>query len=241
MQPEGVNTIFSLHPRLKTTAGLVPVTRCVADIGTDHALLPLYLIGRGVAARAIAVEKKAGPAAAARRAVAAAGLEERIEVRTGDGLAALSAGEVQVIVIAGLGGETIAAILEAGAATARDAGWLVLQPMNRAAFVRRWLAANGWRIEAEELVEERKRLYQAIAAAPGGGRELSRLEEEAGPVLLSRGHPLLGRLLESIEARYRYELEGLYHSVREETEARKEELLERLAEIRRVTARICNK
>lgn len=215
----------------------MPAAKCVADIGTDHALLPLYLVDRGIAGRVIAVEKKAGPAAAARRAVAAAGLDDRIEVRVGDGLATLSAGEAQVIVIAGLGGENMAAILEAGAAVARDAGRLVLQPMNRAAFTRRWLAGNGWRIDAEALVAERKRLYQVIAAVPGEGQGLSWLEEEAGPVLLSRGHPLLGRLLESIAARYRGELEGISYSARGATAARREELAERLAEIRRVITR----
>lgn len=198
-----------LSPRLKAVADLVPALRCVADIGSDHALLPLYLIEKGIAQRAIAVEKARGPAATARRAVAAAGMEERIEVRVGEGLSSLSAGEAEVVVIAGMGGETIAAILTAGATVARTARLVITQPMNRAAFFRHWLTQNGWRICAEGLAKERKHLYQVIAIVSGIGQELSWLEEELGPCLLTSRHPFLKELAARTLRYYEQRLTGL--------------------------------
>ena len=198
-----------LSPRLKAVADLVLASRCVADIGSDHALLPVYLVEKGIAQRAIAVEKAEGPLAAARRAVAAAGLKERIEVRAGEGLTPLAAGEAEVIVIAGMGGETIAAILAAGAAIARTARLVVTQPMNRAAFLRRWLGQNGWLICAEGLAKERRYLYQVIAVVPGAGYELSWLEAELGPCLLASGHPLLRELAVRTLRYYEQKVVGL--------------------------------
>ena len=221
-----------LSPRLQAVAELVPGTRCLADIGTGHALLPVHLVRKGVVSRVIAVEKASGPAAAARRTVAAAGLGDRIEVRLGRGLEPLTAGEAGAIVIAGMGGETIAGILSAGMTVARAAGVLVVQPMTRVAFLRRWLARNGWRITAEALVAEKRRLYQVVAAAPGVGRELGWLEEELGPVLLPSGHPLLGTLAKKVAAHYKKEFTGLSGARGGEAAARRAELARRLEELR---------
>ncbi|MEW6447365.1 MAG: class I SAM-dependent methyltransferase [Bacillota bacterium] len=203
-----------LSPRLKAVADLVQPAECIADIGTDHALLPVYLVEHGVVSRVIAVEKAAGPTAAARRAVAAAGLEDRIEVRVGVGLSPLAKGEAEAIVIAGMGGETIADILAAGAAVAQAARLVVAQPMNRVAFLRRWLTENGWRITAEVLVPEGRRLYQAVAAAPGASRKLNWMEEELGPYLLASGHPLLKELAARTLRYYEEKLAGLSRASR---------------------------
>lgn len=85
----------------------------LADIGTDHAHLPVYLVERGVCPRAIASDLRPGPAEAARKSIRAAGLTDMVEVRIGDGLTPVAAGEVDDIAVAGMGGETIAGILEA--------------------------------------------------------------------------------------------------------------------------------
>jgi tRNA (adenine22-N1)-methyltransferase len=220
-----------LSPRLKAVADLIPASECVADVGTDHALLPIYLIERSAAVRAIAVEKSPGPAAAARRAVAAAGLEDRIEVRLGDGLDTVAAGEAEVIVIAGLGGETVAAIIAKGSAPARAAKLAVLQPMSRAAYLRRWLVEHGWRIEAETLAAEKGRLYQVIAAVPGEGQQLTWLEEEVGPRILAGGHPLLERMLGTLLRRYQREIAGVLRSPGTRAKARRQELAQRIEQL----------
>lgn len=203
-----------LSPRLTAIAEMVPVSRCVADIGSDHALLPLYLVRKEIALKVIAVEKAVGPAAAARRAVAAAGMEDRIEVRVGEGLSALAECEAEVIVIAGMGGGTIAGILKAGAVSARASKLAVVQPMDKVAFLRRWLTRNGWRIHGEGLAKERKHLYQVIAAAPGTDQELNWMEEELGPSLLACRHPLLNELAAKTLRYYEQKLAGLSRASR---------------------------
>ena len=135
---------MKLDQRLSAVAALVRLGSRLADIGTDHAYLPVWLVQNGVCPAAIAADLRPGPLEAARRHVAAAGLEDRISLRLGDGLAPVFPGEADDIVIAGMGGETIAAILAAADWLADARLRLVLQPMSRAEETRRWLLKNGF-------------------------------------------------------------------------------------------------
>ncbi|WP_293912805.1 tRNA (adenine(22)-N(1))-methyltransferase TrmK [Deinococcus sp.] len=121
-----------------------------ADIGTDHAALPLALIQSGRCERVIAVELKGGPLALARRAVAASGLANRIEVRQGDGFGPILPGEVGSASLCGLGARTILSILE-------RAAWLppmlILQPNAEPEVLRGWAQAKGFHLNAETLAE----------------------------------------------------------------------------------------
>lgn len=158
-----------LGPRLACVAGLVRTGSRLADIGTDHAALPVALIGAGICPRAIASDVREGPLAAAHRAVAAAGLGGRIALRLGDGLAVLAPGEADEIVIAGMGGETIAAILQ-GAPWLREspATRLLLQPMSRPEALRAWLLANGFVLRTEPVVREGDHLYSVLCVEHTG-------------------------------------------------------------------------
>ncbi len=140
-----------LDQRLRLAADLVRQGSRVADIGTDHAHLPVALVQEGRCPSAIASDVREGPAANARRTVTEAGLGDCIDIRLGDGLHTVQAQEVDDIVIAGMGGETIAAILE-------DAPWvkdghyrLILQPMTRAEKLRAYLFENGFAIREERV------------------------------------------------------------------------------------------
>jgi tRNA (adenine22-N1)-methyltransferase len=120
-----------------------------ADIGADHARLPVALIRSGRARRCVAVELNPGPLAQARRNVAGAGLGAQIEVREGDGLAPLRPGEVDSASLCGMGAATIRGVLErAGAALPP---WLVLQPNDSPEPLRRWAQARGYHLRAETL------------------------------------------------------------------------------------------
>lgn len=209
----GEVSAMSLPERLECLVRWVPPGVAVADVGSGHGLLPIYLVRRGIARRAVATENRPGPWASVRRAVEEAGLAHLIEVRLGDGLQALRPGEEEVIVLAGLGGGTIARILGAGRAVAAAAHRLILQPVDAPAQVRSWLLAEGWDLVDEELVCQRGRIYDALLTAPAQGGEpgggASALAEEvealvregfsrevvleAGPLLLRRRHPLLRR------------------------------------------------
>jgi tRNA (adenine22-N1)-methyltransferase len=139
----------------------------VADIGTDHAYLPIYLLEQGLVSRAVACDINEGPIRSARKNIAAAGLEERIETLCTDGLCGVEAFAPDDVMIFGMGGELIARILS-------DAPWvkdasigLILQPMTRASVLRKWLLDNGFEILGETITFEDK-YYQTIHARFSG-------------------------------------------------------------------------
>lgn len=185
---------MKLGERLRAIAEMVPPGSRLADIGTDHAYLPLYLVKANQIQMAIAVDVNPGPFASAYDAVARAGMSKLIDVRLGDGLRVVTPGEADVVVMAGMGGITMIQIMEEGLSVLAHLKRLVLQPMVAVAQVRRWLQSHGWRIVEETIVEDEGRLYELIAAEPGQ-MEASELLE-VGPVIWANRHPLLTKLLQ---------------------------------------------
>ncbi len=151
-----------LDTRLQTVASLVRTGSRVADIGTDHALLPVWLVQNGICPSAIASDIVKGPVAAATKTVSNAGETARIQVRLGDGLSTVSPDEVEDIVIAGMGGETIAAILQAAPWVQQARYRLILQPMTRAEVLRRYLWDNGFDIISETPVQKGRHWYTVL-------------------------------------------------------------------------------
>lgn len=157
---------LELSPRLRLLAGWVRPGARIADVGTDHAYLPVWLTLQGRVASAIASDLREGPLARARetgKAFGAAG----IDFRLCDGLSGIRPEEADTIVIAGMGGENIAAILSAAPWTADGAHTLLLQPQTRAEDLRRFLSEHGCRIVREALVRDRGILYPCIEAEAG--------------------------------------------------------------------------
>jgi tRNA (adenine22-N1)-methyltransferase len=185
--------VMKLGDRLSALAAMVPPGSRMADVGTDHAYLPLYLTKIGQIERAVAIDVNPGPFASARDAVLRAGMADRIDVRLGNGLQVVTPKEVDVAVMAGIGGMTMIQIMEENPAVTETLSRLVLQPMVGAPQVRRWLQSNGWRIIDETIVRDEGRLYEIVAAEPGK-MEASELLE-IGPILWQRRHPLLADLL----------------------------------------------
>ncbi|WP_309571612.1 tRNA (adenine(22)-N(1))-methyltransferase TrmK [Deinococcus sp.] len=120
-----------------------------ADIGSDHAALPIELVRRGNVRRAIIVELTSGPLEVARQAVTRAGLGDRIDLRAGNGLAPLMPGEVDSISMTGMGARTILSILNRAGQTLPPA--LVLQPNDAPRLLREWALASGYHLSAERL------------------------------------------------------------------------------------------
>ena len=154
-----------LDQRLSLIASLVRPGSRLADIGTDHAHLPIWLVGENVCPRAIATDIRPGPAGVAQRAVEQAGLSARIHVRLGDGLTPVQPGEADDIVIAGMGGETIAAILEQAPWLSQQNCRLVLQPMTKPEVTREYLLTNGFALTSEHVARDGERLYIVMCAA----------------------------------------------------------------------------
>lgn len=183
--------MINLSKRLKTLANYVLPGTVVADIGTDHGLLPSFLVQEGISPGAIAIDVCKGPLAAAEKQVASLLLSDRISVRLGDGLEPLQEGEVQTVVIAGMGGSTITDILKKGSAITKGIQRLILQPNIAAQAVRLWGLNNNWKILDEDLIFEEGRYYEIIVLEQGK----MTLEDEIllfiGPQLIDKRHPLL--------------------------------------------------
>ena len=154
-----------LGVRLQTVADMVRTGSRVADIGTDHALLPVHLIKSGRVPFAIASDVKEGPAAAAAHTVKEAGVTALVSVRVGDGLATVQPHEVDDVVVAGMGGETIVQILAAAPWICDARLQFVLQPMSKPEKLREFLYQNGFSILEERVVEDAEHLYSVMLAA----------------------------------------------------------------------------
>lgn len=185
---------IKLSNRLRLLLDQIPEGSRMADIGSDHALLPLAAVESGKAAYAVAGEVNPGPFDAACRAVAAAGREKVISVRRGDGLEVLEPGEADCITIAGMGGSLIASILERGQAAGKLQGVavLALQPNVGEDILRRWLVNNGWVLITENILEEDGKIYEVLTAVPEvEGTEWSN-EALYRPLALSGGKIVCG-------------------------------------------------
>ena len=154
---------MKLRARLAMVAGSVPKNAVVADIGTDHAFLPIALIENKIAKKVIACDIGEGPLSVARANVQKSGLSG-IELRLSDGLREILPNEADVVTIAGMGGDLIVRILN-------DAPWLktartrlILQPMSSADSLRNFLAENGLSVLSERAVRDTGRLYTVITA-----------------------------------------------------------------------------
>lgn len=170
-----------LDARLLAAADLVRQGACFADIGTDHAHLPLFLLAKGRISFAYACDVARGPLASAEAAIAAAGEDERCKTLLSDGAAALKGLGITDYAICGMGGELIARIIGDAAQLADPSVRLTLQPMTRAAHLRRFLAENGFSVLCERFVIAAKRPYVCISAEyTGRFCEISGLEAEIG-------------------------------------------------------------
>ena len=160
----------TLSPRLQAAMDFAKETphKTFADIGTDHAYLPIAAIQSGICKTAIACDIHPGPLEIANKNIQEARLTSQIETRLGDGLAPLQPGEADCIVIAGMGGMRIWGILQEGMHQARAAKRLILQPQHDTMLLRKNLHMAGFDIEDEHLVREvvggREHFYVLIAA-----------------------------------------------------------------------------
>ncbi|MCI1750813.1 tRNA (adenine(22)-N(1))-methyltransferase [Megasphaera cerevisiae] len=208
---------MNLTGRLGAAADLVPIGKCIADIGTDHGYIPVYLCESGICPQAVAADIAAGPLRAAQAHVRAAGLQDHIDCRLSDGLHCLSPYEVEGVVICGMGGPLMQRILEEAGSVWNSLQFLVLQPMSGCGSVRRFLYESGWHIDAEELVREDGRLYEVLRAVPGQRELLPLWMYDVGPVNWAEKAALLSDLIDKIIRRKQHILEGLRRSRRNMT------------------------
>lgn len=198
-----------LTERLQLLADLVLPGKPAADIGTDHGYLGLYLLESGKCPYAVLSDVNEGPLAKAKQNMEESSVDESLySIRLGGGLATLQPGEAASIVIAGMGGELIASILEEFPEKTASAELLILQPRTRSGELRSWLWSNGYAIKGEYLVRERGRICEVITAARGK-------QAPGDPDIPETDSPLLAEFLDGRIGSIKRIIEGLEKSGRD--------------------------
>lgn len=226
--------MVTLPPRLSVIAGLIPAGAHVADIGTDHARLPIYLMQRGLAASVLATDVHPDPLRRARRLLRLCGLEDIIPLRLADGLSGLPLDTIDTVVIAGLGADTILKIWRKNPPPVHVT--CLLQPMSHTERLRAFFGAS---IAAECLVQEETRLYSIMTVTPGGGTSPDAVppgRRYISHALEHSGDPLLEEYLDRQVARLTAEAIGLTASHRPADAVRRAETEEALRALRALRA-----
>jgi len=198
-----------LTPRLALIASMVDRGSFVLDVGTDHGYLPIYLVGRGICRGAAASDINEGPVAAARRNAARAGLSDRIKISLGDGTRPAEDCGADTVIMAGMGGEVMAGIIERSEICKKDGVRLLLQPMTKHEELRGYLNGHGYVIDTERLCREGRRLYLVLSARAGKTQVWDDARCFFGERLFDGPEPLAGEYLAARRAELEKELNGL--------------------------------
>lgn len=190
-----------LSKRLTALANMVTDGNRLADIGTDHGYIPIYLCQTGKIPSALAMDIGKGPLHQAQTHIAEHGLSEQIKTRLSDGMAALQFGEADTILIAGMGGGLVMKILSEGAEKLTGKEELILQPQSEIALVREFLRVRNFQILNEDMILEDGKYYPMMKVSQQKAAEQTKIlpQEVAdafGPVLLQKRHPVLKEWLE---------------------------------------------
>ena len=190
-----------LSKRLTALANMVTDGNRLADIGTDHGYIPIYLCQTGKIPSALAMDIGKGPLQQAQTHIAEHGLSEQIKTRLSDGMSALQFGEADTILIAGMGGGLVMKILSEGAEKLTGKEELILQPQSEIALVREFLRVRNFQILNEDMILEDGKYYPMMKVSQQKAAEQTKIlpQEVAdafGPVLLQKRHPVLKEWLE---------------------------------------------
>ena len=164
---------MNLNDRLQAIANRIEKGETMADIGTDHGFLPIYLVEAGISPRAVMTDVSRPSLMKGRQNFEEhlSGSDGKVEFRVGDGLSTLEPAEVDTVVIAGMGGKLIRDIMGDDMDLTRSFGKFVLQPRIRQGELRKWLLQNGFAIIHEDLAKEGKHISEIITAVPRSGKE----------------------------------------------------------------------
>ncbi|MBR2886522.1 MAG: SAM-dependent methyltransferase [Clostridia bacterium] len=210
-----LNIEKNLTPRLKMIADLVPACTSLCDIGTDHAYVAIYLAKKGIAKKVIAADIKKGPLYQAKKNITLFDAEDVVETRLSDGFSAIKDKEAECAIIAGMGGETIANILE----NEKGCTYFVLQMQTAHRHLREYLCENNYVIEKEAICQEGRKMYTALLAKCGESPALSEVELEIGPFLIKHRPPLFDEYV-----RYRlYEIDVILKNISSSPSAKERE------------------
>lgn len=232
--------MLQLSKRMQAVADLAKEVDVLADVGTDHAYIPIYLAECGKLKRAIAMDINQGPLERACEHIQQYAVADYIETRLSDGLDALEQGEADTIMIAGMGGALMERILTQGEIVAHSAKRLVLQPQSELSAFRCFLSQHGYRIVEEDMVYEERKFYTIMAAEPViedqrvSGGCLSQTELKYGPLLIQQCHPVLKLYLQRQQEQKQQILERLCVNAKRDVSKQRFQVKKDLKEIEKV-------
>ena len=225
---------MKLSPRLKTIADLIPADHRVADVGTDHAYIPVYLREQGHKEHIIASDINQGPLDNAISTIASNQLSGAIETRLGGGLVPYSIGEIDTAIIAGMGGILISQILEASMDVAMELDMLILQPMQAQDELREWLLSHSFSIVDEKLVKEGRKYYEIIVVKKGQMPKQDEIYNELGYLLPVNDDPLFIEFLETKVNKYNMIYKSVKNETSESSVLKKSECLTKLKQLEEI-------
>ena len=226
---------MELSKRLKRIAEHVDKCESVADIGTDHGYIPIYLVKEGICEKAIASDINKGPIEKAKVNVAFEGVSNKVKCLLGSGLNPLKVGEVNGVILAGMGGNLTRDILLADMEKVKKYDFIILQPAQNPEVLREFLYKNDYEIIDEDLIKDEGRFYELFKVKYNENSEKlvfeDELEYEVSPLLREKGHPLFKEFIEEKINR----CETILSFIKEDTEAakkRKSDLEEKINKLK---------
>ena len=227
----------ALRERLSAIASFVKPGARLCDVGSDHARLPIWLFNEGIIGSAVITDIRPSPLFRARAGIERAGYMARSQFFCCDGLSDLPRGDFDTAVMAGMGGETIAGILER-APWLKEGYSLILQPNSGAYELRKLLCENGYKITGGRIAFEKGRYYCIITAEGGDMPPYSECELHAGREYVLAEDPLFGEYADHMIGALKSAAEGMTRSGQEEN-GRAGALLALIEEIEKMKAGVC--
>ncbi len=226
---------MELSKRLKRIAEHVDKCESVADIGTDHGYIPIYLVKEGICKKAIASDINKGPIEKAKVNVAFEGVSNKVKCLLGPGLNPLKVGEVNGVILAGMGGNLTRDILLADMDKVKKYDFIILQPAQNPEVLRGFLYKNDYEIIDEDLIKDEGRFYELFKVKYNENSEKLVFEDglyyEVSPLLREKNHPLFKEFIEEKINR----CETILSFIKEDTEAakkRKSDLEEKINKLK---------
>lgn len=234
---------MKLTSRLLEIANLVDTGSSIADIGTDHGYIPAYLMKNKKIKFAILSDVNKGPLENAKKEFTLQNINENIEFRLGSGFEVLEINEVEIAIVAGMGGILISEIIEAHQDIAKSFKKIIFQPMQAPEKLRKYLFENGYNIISEKLVKEDFRIYEIIVANYVGKNKINHIDLfetnniyfEVSPSLINSKDPLLNDFLDKKIESYKKIETKLMQKINNSTKNKKIEIqkkIEKLIELK---------
>lgn len=224
--------MVTVSKRMEEVISLVSKGKRVADIGTDHGYVAIALVERKIVPFVIAMDVRKGPLSRAKENIEKYGLVQKIDTRLSDGLEQLKIGEVDTFLIAGMGGDLIASILQKGIEIVNSVNEFIVQPQSEIYKVRKKIHQLGFQIEKEKMLVEDEKYYTVIKVVRGKETYENEWDYLYGKSLLQEKNPILYEWLQK-----EYQLrEKLYKKLETltsaSTEERKQELMREMEMIK---------